>query len=454
MSQDHILVVDDEPDIGWLVKEILEEEGYAVVVAENTDAARQARRAQRFDAVLLDIWMPDTDGIALLKEWLELNAPVIMMSGHATVETAVEATRLGAYDFLEKPLSTAKLLLTVKRALETVQLRNKNIHPRRDTHTATEPVGRGPAMHALRDLAKRIAQHDTPVLIIGESGSGKEVFARYIHSHSLRDAGPFVRVSVAGIAGRDSTSVALFGAQDGNNVHSGLLERVNAGTLFLQDIADMDLTLQVRLLAAFQHCSFLRVGGVEPVSFSARVIAATSHDLFRAVEENCFRKDLFYHLNVVPLHVPPLREHREDIPELLDYYADLLENQKNLPCRRFTVGGQNRLRNYSWPGNIRELENIVQRLLILGSGPKIDTGEIEHALEETPRQVSRGVLPGFDLKLKEAREQYERAYFEHHIRIAHGKLSAVAKRSGVDRAHIYRKLHALGIHPKQILAGE
>ena len=185
-------------------------------------------------------------------------------------------------------------------------------------------------------------------------------------------------------------------------------------------------------------------------NFNARVIAATSHDLGRSVGENRFREDLFYHLNVVPLHVPPLREHREDISDLLGYYADLLASQKNLPYRRFTVGGQNRLRNYSWPGNIRELENIVQRLLILGSGPKIDLGEIDLALEETPRQASRRDLQGFDLKLKEAREQYERAYFEHHIRAARGNLSKVAKQAGVDRTHLYRKLRTLGIDPRGV----
>lgn len=458
MNQDHILVVDDEPDIRGLVKEILEDEGYDVAVAENADAARQARRARRPDAILLDIWMPDTDGVSLLKEWSEgdaLDAPVIMMSGHGTVETAVEATRLGAYDFLEKPLSIAKLLLTVKRALETAQLRHENLHLQRDAQPVVEPVGRGAAMQSLREQAKRIAQHDTPVLISGESGCGKEVFARYIHTQSARESGSFVRVSVAGMAADDTTAAEFFGAEEGTDVHFGSLERANAGTLFLEDVADMDLTLQARLLGAFHHSSFLRVGGVEPVNFNARVIAATSHDLVQAVEDDRFREDLFYQLNVVPLRVPSLREHREDIPELLDYYADLLVNQENLPYRRFTVGGQNRLRNYDWPGNIRELKNIVQRLFILGSGPEIDLREIEQALGETPRQApSPGVLPGFELTLKEAREQFERAYLEHQIRLAGGSISKVAKQIGMERTHLYRKLRALGINSKQVAAGE
>ena len=457
MSQDYILVVDDEPDIRGLVKEILEDEGYEVAVAQNADAARQARRARRPDAILLDIWMPDTDGVSLLKEWSEggaLDAPVIMMSGHGTVETAVEATRLGAYDFLEKPLSIAKLLLTVKRALESAQLRHENLHLQREVNAIAEPVGRSTAMQSLREQAKRVAQHDTPVLITGESGSGKEVFARYMHANSAREQGPFVRVSVAGMAGDDSIAPEFFGAEEGNDIHFGSLERANAGTLFLEDIADMDLTLQARLLSALHHSSFLRVGGVEPVNFNARVIAATSHDLVEALASNRFREDLFYHLNVVPLHVPPLRDHREDIPELLDYYAELLINRDNLPYRRFTVGGQNRLRNYDWRGNIRELKNIVQRLFILGSGAEIDLREIELALGETPRQMSAGELPGFDLTLKEAREQFERAYLEHQIRVAGGSITKVAKQIGMERTHLYRKLRALGINSKQIAADD
>ena len=454
MTQDHILVVDDEPDIRELVKDILEDEGYGVAVAESADAARQARRAQRPDAILLDIWMPDTDGISLLKEWSErdaLDAPVIMMSGHGTVETAVEATRLGAYDFLEKPLSIAKLLLTVKRALETAQLRHQNLHLRRDAHPVAEPIGRSPVMQSLRRQAQRIGQHDTPVLITGESGCGKEVFARYIHAQSSRASSSFVRVSVAGLASDDSTAAEFFGAEEGNDVHFGSLERANAGTLFLEDIADMDLNLQARLLGAFRHSSFIRVGGIEPVKFNARIIAATSHDLMQAVHQNQFREDLFYHLNVVPLKVPPLRDHRDDVPELLDFYANLLVNHDNLPFRRFTVGGQNRLRNYDWPGNIRELKNVVQRLFILGSSEEVDLGEIEMALGEVPQQTTTPAVPsGFDLTLKEAREQFERIYLEHQIRVAGGSVSNVAKRIGVERTHLYRKLRSLGINVKKI----
>ena len=456
MSQSFVLVVDDEPDIRELIKEILVDEGYEVATAQNADDARQARRARRPDLILLDIWMPDTDGISLLKEWVEGDtddAPVIMMSGHGTVETAVEATRLGAYDFLEKPLSIAKLLLTVKHALETAQLRHENIGLRRDMVSIVEPVGHGPTMQALRDQAKRTAQHDTPVLITGESGTGKEVFARYIHAQSNRRGGNFVRVAGSGMVGA-AASTELFGAEEGASIHYGSLERANGGTLFIEDVADIELPLQGRLLSALRHSSFVRTGGAESVEFNTRMVAATSRDLPRLTEAGKFREDLFYQLNVVPLHVPALREHREDIPDLLDFYADIMVSQENLTYRRFTVAGQNRLRNYEWPGNIRELRNVVQRLFILGSGDEIDLQEIEIALGEVPRSEAVGTVADFGLPLKEARELFEKSYLEHQIRLNGGSVSKVAKAAGMERTHLYRKLRALGIDSKQVASND
>jgi DNA-binding NtrC family response regulator len=455
MMPAYLLVVDDEPDIRQLLKDILEDEGFEVSVAENADAARHARRTRRPDLILLDIWMPDTDGISLLKEWAEgggQDIPVVVMSGHGTVETAVEATRLGAYDFIEKPLSIAKLLLTVRRALETAQLKQENISLRQEILPIREPVGRSPKMQMLRDQARRIAQHDTSVLISGGSGVGKQVFARYLHAQSNRSHGPFVRVVVAGMTGA-SSAVELFGAESGSNIHFGALEKANGGTLFLEDVADMDPSIQASLLSALQHFSYLRVGGVEPVQFNARIIGATCRDLAHEVLVHRFREDLYYHLNVVPLFLPPLRDHREDIPELLDYYVDFLVTQDGLPYRRFSVAAQNRLRNYSWPGNIRELKNVVQRLLILGSGQEIDSQEVEIALGSAPLgEVSKGgEIPAFDLPLKEAREKFERNYLEYQIRKAGGSIAKVAHRVGIERTHLYRKLRALGIDAKQVI---
>ena len=454
MSDAYILIVDDEPDICTLLKEILEDEGYEASAAENAQLAREARRARRPDLILLDIWMPDTDGISLLKEWAGnsgLDTPVIMMSGHGTVETAVEATRLGAYDFLEKPLSTAKLLLTIKNALEIAQLKQENIGLKRESGAVTEPIGRSPAMQNLREQVKRIAQHDTSVLLVGESGSGKEVYARYLHQSSNRRDGPFVRVPIAGL-GSANAAAELFGVEDGEHVHFGSLERANGGTLFLEDIIDMDVGVQARLLSALQHQSFMRVDGRAPVSINVRIVAATTHDPARAVAKGLLREDLYYHLNVVPLEIPPLRSHRDDIPELLNYYIDQFATTEGLPYRRFTVGAQNRLRNYSWPGNVRELKNVVHRLLILGSGADIDQDEIEISLGEVRERRTTDTPSEFDLPLKEAREQFERSYLEYQIRETGGSMSKVAQRVGLERTHLYRKIRALGIDPKRVTA--
>ncbi|CAK0753741.1 Nitrogen assimilation regulatory protein NtrX [Gammaproteobacteria bacterium] len=449
MTAPYILVVDDEPDIRALVKEILEDEGYEVCIAENGGQARERRRERRPDLVLLDIWMPDVDGITLLKEWSSeegARIPVIMMSGHGTVETAVEATRSGAYDFLEKPLSMAKLLLTVERALENARLQRENLGLRRRAATMADPIGRSPVMLQLREQVKRIAGHDTSVLINGEPGTGKEVIARYLHANSMRRANSFVDVAVASIV-RENAAVELFGLEEGERIHYGHLEQARGGILFLNDIADMDLATQGRLLSALESRFFLRVGGAEPIQVNVRVVASTHHDLEEDVNEGRFREDLYYHLNVVPIRVPPLREHCEDVPDLISYYLNLFVNQEGLPYRGFSVAIQNRLRNHSWPGNVRELKNLVQRLLILGSGPEVELEELEQALG-SPRRV---MLPEpdesnwLDLPLRDARDTFEKAYLEHHLRLSGGNVARLAKQTGMERTHLYRKLRALGI---------
>ena len=453
MSATHILVVDDEPDIRETVQDILEDEGYAVTSAENGEAARHALRDRRPDLMLLDIWMPDLDGISLLKEWDEdegLPCPVIMMSGHGNVETAVEATRLGAYDFLEKPLSMAKLLLTVERALEADKLERENVGLRRRAPLVKEPAGRSAAMQRLREQVKRIAQHDTWVLITGEPGSGRETFARFLHSQSARRERPFVDLGVSAIT-RGNAARELFGSEGDGHLHYGSLEQAAGGTLLLDEVADMDLEVQGQLLAALDTGSFLRVGGTDPVTLDARIIAATSRDLKEEVRAGTFREDLFYHLNVVPLQVPPLREHAEDIPDLLSFYVDYFATHEKLPYRRFSVGAQNFLRNYSWPGNVRELKNLVQRVLILGAGDEITQTEVESALGSAPpvpTQPLEGMV-SFDQPLRSAREQFEKAYLEYQLEKHAGNVSKMAKEAGMERTHLYRKLRSLGIEIKE-----
>lgn len=452
MSAPYILVVDDERDIRELVKEILEDEAYEVSVAENGEAARRARRARRPDLILLDIWMPDVDGITLLKEWSDERGPtcpVIIMSGHGTVETAVEATRLGAYDFIEKPLSMAKLLLTISHALDAERLRRENLGLRKFALPLLAPLGKSAVMQQLREQIQRVAQHDAWVLISGEPGTGKELCARYLHSCSPRHNGPFVDVGVAALF-RENSAMELFGSEENDQVKYGLLEQANSGTLFLDEVGDMDLAVQVRLFGVLENRSYLRVGGSEPVKLDVRIVAATHRDLAQEVQAKRFREDLYYQLAVVPLRVPPLREHADDIPELLTHYVDMFATQEGLPYRRFTVAAQNRLRHHSWPGNIRELKNLVQRLLILGSGGEIQAEEADAALAHLPMPVESFPVGQFDLPLREAREQFERAYFEYQLRQSDGSIGKVAKQAGMERTHLYRKLRGLGLNPKDV----
>ena len=452
MTARHILVVDDEPDIRVLVKEILEDEGFDVTTAENAAAARDARRQRRPDLVLLDIWMPDTDGISLLKEWSvdgHVDVPVIMMSGHGTVETAVEATRLGAYDFIEKPLSIAKLLITIQRALEAADLQQENLGLRRGAIPVAEPIGRSRLMEQLRASTVRLAPHKTAVFITGESGAGKEVLARYLHQHSPRAGNPFVAVGVAGLA-RENPDAELFGTEVDGHVTYGSLEQANGGSLFLKDIADMDLSTQARLLSALEQQSMLRVGGREPVSIDVRIIAATRRDLQLEVAAGRFRDDLYYHLNVVPLHIPSLHDRIEDLDELLVHYLDYFVRSEGLPRRDISPAAKARMRDYAWPGNVRELRNLVQRLLILGNTDTIEGFEVSSALGLRPSQEPEVIPAGFDLPLREARERFEKGYLEYQLTLFEGSVSRVAEKVGIERTHLYRKLRSLGIDPRHI----
>ena len=438
----HVLVVDDEPDIRALVTEILGDEGYEVVSADSAESARELRRARRPDVILLDIWMPGMDGISLLREWSgsgALDAPVIMMSGHGTIETAVEATRLGAYDFLEKPISLAKLVLTVRRALEADRLTRENLRLRRRAETGTDLVGTSASMNELRERAARAAAHDAPILVSGESGTGKSRLARHVHALSPRRDGPFVAVSVAGLTEPEE----LFGSERGAVIHYGPLERANSGTLFLEDIADMTPGMQASLAGALQNGSFHRPGGREPIRLDTRVVAASRRDLAAAVDQGELHQDLYYLLNVVPIEVPPLREHAEDIPALVDRFIDEFATGENVPFRRCDVGAKNRLRNHPWPGNVRELRNVVQRMMILGEGSDIDARDVELGLGQT--QGPAVPAEDFDLPFKEARENFERAYLSHQFDRPGSSMSEIATRIGIERSHLYRKLKQLGI---------
>jgi two-component system nitrogen regulation response regulator NtrX len=452
VSSGYILIVDDEPEIRRLVKEILEDEHYRVATADAAESARALYRKQRPDLVLLDIWMPGTDGITLLKEWStdgRPEVPVVMMSGHGTVETAVQATRLGAYDFIEKPVSMGKLLVTIDRALATERLRRENLRLKHAAEPDVFLAGKSRAMQQLREDLERVAATDTWVLILGEPGSGRVMAARQLHYQSSRRDRPLVEVSLGSVA-PVNVAVKLFGAEQGGATSAGSFEQTQDGTLLLNDIGDLASATQLQLLHALQDRHFMRVGGREPLPMQARIIAVSDPTLPDAVAEGRFREDLYYRLNVVPLHVPPLREHREDVPELVNLYLDWLIDNERLAYRRFTTGALNALRNYPWPGNVRELMNVVQRLLILNRGEEIAETEVEQALGARPRNADSLPHALFGLPLRSARDQFEKAYLEHHLVRTGGNVAEVARLSEMERTHLYRKLKNLGINPKAI----
>jgi DNA-binding NtrC family response regulator len=443
-----ILIIDDETDISQTVEEILNDEGYECLTAKDGQTAREAVKKQTPDLILLDIWMPDIDGISLLKEWKEgglITAPVIMMSGHGTIETAVEATRLGAYDFLEKPLSLAKLLLTVERALDAhrLQCENRTLHSR--FSAITEPMGNSALIQHLKDQVKRLAQHDTNLLLTGESGVGKELFARYLHANSSRRDGPFIEVGV-GLISPNNGAPELFGQEHDGHIQKGLLEQAQGGTLFLNGIDEMENGTQLRLLAALESKSFLRIGGHEPIEANVRIAASSIQPLSERVQQASFREELYYLLNTVSLDIPPLRDHSEDISELLNFYVEHFVTREKLPFRKFSVAAQNFLRNHPWHGNVRELKNLVQRLLILGTGDDIDIDETKRALDSSPISTHNSLLPEFfELPLKEARDQFEKSYLQYHLDKNSGNIAQLASAIGMERTHLYRKLHAANI---------
>jgi DNA-binding NtrC family response regulator len=452
MSSPHILIVDDEADIRSLLREILSEEGYEVEVAADAAQARASRARHNPDLVLLDIWMPDTDGITLLREWSRgrgAECPVVMMSGHGTVETAVEATRLGAFDFVEKPLSLAKLLRTVERALDVG--RQRRLSSRSLLPPPLAPVGRSRAMQALREQAQQVAPHAASVLLTGESGTGREAFARFIHTQSGRSAKPFV-VAVAGTLTDEHAAAKLHGTGKSNEeAKPGLYEQADGGTLFINGLDDLSPLAQRLLLADIENGTYVPEGGVEPRPLNVRFVSSALPNFENAPVAEPFRRDLLSQLNVITLKVPPLREYAEDVPELLRYYVDRMVDEAGLPFRRFSVAAQNRLRNYPWPGNIHELKNLVHRLLILRGEEEITLEEIERELStQVPANEPLVKLDLLALPLREAREQFERAYLQQQLLICNGKVGQLAKRVGMERTHLYRKLRSLGVDFRNI----
>jgi len=451
MSNAHVLVVDDEVDIRALIQDILTDEGYGVSVAADAAEARLARSKRKFDLILLDIWMPDTDGITLLREWSEggdLNCPVVIMSGHGTVDAAVEATRLGAFDFVEKPLSLAKLLRTVEGALESVGKQSRAASSLLPSLLA--PVGRSVAMKALRERVQHYASHDGSVLISGEPGTGRGAFARYMHALGRRADEPLTSLTAASVS-EANVEEQLLGREHGGEITAGIFERASGGTLVVDELADLSPAAQKILLGVLEDGRLTRVGGSQAVKVDARIVATVSADFEAQIEKGALRRDLVAALSVLSLRVPPLREYSEDVPELLAHYVDKLVDAEGLTFRRFSVAAQNRLRNYPWPDNVRELKHMVRRLLLSGRSDDISLDEVE--LEISAISPIVGSLVKQDLlalPLREAREHFERSYLQQQLVLCEGKVGQLAKRVGMERTHLYRKLRSLGVDFKSV----
>jgi DNA-binding NtrC family response regulator len=444
MNAGRILVVDDEADIRRLLQEILSEEGFVVEVAGNGEQAREVWARHVPDLVLLDIWMPDVDGITLLRELLSNPAdvcPVVMMSGHGTVESAVEATRVGAFDFIEKPLSLSKLLLTVNRALAA---RREAGDARAGGVLAAAPFGRSRVMQQLRTELARLAAYREPLLLIGEAGTEPEALARFIHQSGPRAEAPFVSANSRTLTEQHAAEL-LAGSGNG---HIGLIEQARGGTLYLGDVEDLPEAAQ-RLLAGVLEGGALPGSG-PAATLDVRVIGFARPGIDARSGASGLGRDLHALLAALPLHVPALRDYAEDIPDLLRHCVDQMTATGQLKFRRFTVAAQNRLRNYPWPDNLRELRALVRRLLLRGGAEEISLEEVERELA-APVSAEASLVKQdlLAMPLREAREHFERAYLTQQLQLCGGKVGQLAKRVGMERTHLYRKLRSLGIEIAQ-----
>jgi len=448
MNSRSVLVVDDEPDIRHLLQEILEDEGYAVSVADSAKAAQACIDEQTPDLVLLDIWMPDTDGITLLKSWGQsgdLQFPVIMISGHGTVETAVEATRHGAVDFIEKPVSLAKLLLNVEKAL--AEDFDKNVGGGSRSKAPRLPLFLGVSEYIvqLREHLEEQSTRSNTLHLIGEPGSGRVLFAQHVHDKNSAFDGPFIQLRCDTLSSANSHR-ELLGEETNGNVSMGFLESAAGGTLFLTDIEMMPASAQQCLRQAIEQQGFTRVGGTTRVPFRARLMASSRGELGPHVKQDTLDPTLARLVSEESIHIKPLRDHLEDIPALLEGFVDWHVEEEGLAYRHFSVGAQNKLRNLDWPGNLLELKNLVQRILLLGGSPSIEAPEVSNALGIVAASDAMTSLR-YDLPLREARADFERQYLIRCLTETQGNINIgdLAKHVGMERTHLYRKLRSLNI---------
>ncbi len=448
----NILIVDDEASIRHSLKDVLEDEGYSTSGAESGEVCLDTLRKHNFDVVLLDIWLPGIDGLETLQKIreMELAPEVIMISGHGTIETAVRATKLGAYDFLEKPLSIDKTLILIKNAIDSKRLREENRDLKKQLIPRGVIIGNSVPMKALRQEIQIMAPTDGRVLIFGESGTGKELVAHAIHLHSERKDEMFVEVNCAAIP-EDLIESELFGHRKASFPGAtadkeGTFQKAHGGTLFLDEIGDMSLKTQAKVLHTLDEQRFTPVGSDEPITVDARVIASTNKDLEEEISKGNFREDLFYRLNVIPFSVPPLREHKEDIPLLARHFLKEFSATYGRRPREITDDAVDLLLRYAWPGNVRELRNVIERIVIMN--PTTVRFERKHLPPLIHRDGGRRTGAEFST-LHQARAAYERDYILKKLDENHGNVSRTAEVLGLERSHLYRKMKSLGIATKE-----
>ena len=460
-STGKILIIDDERDICKAMSDILRDEGHRVSIAHDAATGLRLLAKEIPEVCLLEVWLPDQDGLAVLEKIRSLGSDVcvVMISGHANIETAVKATRLGAVDFLEKPLSLEKLVMSVENALRLRQLRAENAHLRMRMEKRYKLIGESKAMLQVRDTIDVVASKNSTVLITGENGTGKENVARLIHEKSLRSRKPFIAINCAAIP-EELIESELFGFEKGSFTGAmqskrGKFEQAHTGTLFLDEIGDMSLKVQSKVLRVLQEQRFERIGSDETVEVDVRVIAATNKNLEEAIKKGEFREDLFYRLNVIPILLPPLRERGDDILSIANHYLGAFSAEEGVTSKTFSSGAQRALMAYHWPGNIRELKNIMERLSILVREDVIDETHLPAEICMTKRSPENESSAPFQFeRIRDARAEFERLFILQKLKQNEFNVSRTAENIGLERSHLYRKLKAYGIDPEPDRRGD
>lgn len=446
-----VMIVDDEPAIVDVLADILQDEGYDVCTCSSAEEALEHLPRVRPGAALLDVWLEGMDGITLLRQ-LRRRFPetgVIMMSGHGTIDTAVKATREGAFDFIEKPFSTDKLLLCLRNLLDLQQTREENTQLRTSLVSRYQLIGQSPALRELRETIDRVAPTNARVLIQGENGSGKEMIARNLHVQSRRSAGPFVALNCAAIP-EELIESELFGHERGafTSAHQqriGKFEQAQGGTLFLDEIGDMSLNTQAKVLRCLEDQHVVRIGSNQPISIDVRIISASNKDLRSCIDQQQFREDLYYRLNVVPIRVPALRERREDIQALATYFMEQYCREEGIERRLLTSEALEVLQHHDWPGNVRELKNIVERVLVMSTGVEIRPEQLpDHLRPDSAWDAGQEVPEKCD-DLRQAREIFERQFIQRKLDQCEGNVTRAAALMGIDRVSLHKKLRMLGL---------